>query len=101
MQYKILGLKWLFKVGAPRQLSLTVDKNAARIPQLFILQERSGTLASPSSGYSALPRELRCTSVRCHPWRSDAFGVGVQRVDILCLAAFFDYLGSIGKGEIF
>jgi len=40
MQYKKLGLKWFSKVGAPHQLSATVDRNAGRTPQLFILQER-------------------------------------------------------------
>jgi hypothetical protein len=44
MQYKKLGLKWFSKVGAPHQLSVTVDRNAARIPQLFILQDRYAKL---------------------------------------------------------
>ena len=40
MQYKKLGLKWFSKVGAPHQLSVTVERNVARNPQLFILQDR-------------------------------------------------------------
>lgn len=40
MQYKKLGSKWFFKVGAPHQLSVTVDRNVARTPQHFILQKR-------------------------------------------------------------
>jgi len=37
MQYKKLGSKRFFKVGAPHQLSVTVDRNTARTPQLFIV----------------------------------------------------------------
>jgi len=40
MQYKKLGLKWFAKFGAPHQIFVTVDRNLARTPQLFILQER-------------------------------------------------------------
>lgn len=40
MQYKKFGSKWFSKVGAPHQFSVTVDRNAARTPKLFILQER-------------------------------------------------------------
>ena len=44
MQHKKLGLKWFSKVGAGSQLSVTVDRNAASTPQLFILQDRCGAL---------------------------------------------------------
>ena len=40
MQYIKLGAKLFFIVGAPYLLLVTVDTNAARTPQLFILQER-------------------------------------------------------------
>jgi len=40
MQYIKLGSRWFFKVRVTHQLSVTVDKNAARTPQLFILQDR-------------------------------------------------------------
>ena len=33
-----MGVKWFFKIGAPHQLSATVDTNTTRIPQLFILR---------------------------------------------------------------
>lgn len=40
MQYKRLGVKWFSKVGAPHQLSVTMDRNTVGNPQLFILQDR-------------------------------------------------------------
>ncbi len=51
MQYKKLGSKWFFKVGAPHQLSVTVDRNLARNTLLAIPRERSVNLFRYDTSY--------------------------------------------------
>ena len=39
-RYKTLGFKWLFKVSAPHQSSLSGDSDVARNPQRFHTADR-------------------------------------------------------------
>jgi predicted solute-binding protein len=61
-----LGSEWFFKVGVPHQFSVTMDRNAAGIPQRFIREERCAQ--APRSRNPAVPASsVHILTIRVDP----------------------------------